>query len=101
MRKSTSIHSLECGRTLCRLEIDTTADDVGGRQTKIRLAKMAIPIGELALRMSAPPMPPKVVAYIARENTRLSSMFGVEGTQEQRDVPNMFGVEGLPPRPSE
>ena len=62
---------------------------------------MAIPIGELALRMSAPPMPPKVVAYIARENTRLSSMFGVEGTQEQRDVPNMFGVEGLPPRPSE
>jgi hypothetical protein len=68
-----SIDSLECGQTLCRLELGTTTDDDGPLQAKIGLANMAIPTSEQAFRMTAPPMPPRLIVYTARENTELPS----------------------------
>jgi hypothetical protein len=65
-----SIDSLECGKTLCRLEIGTTIDDFGIQQAKTGLAKVAIARGE-AFTSTGPPMPPRLIVYMARENTTL------------------------------
>ena len=71
-----SVESLECGQTLCRLELlPTTKDDFGPQKAQIALAKVAPANGEQTVRTSAPPAEPKIVVYMTRENTHLPSPF--------------------------
>jgi hypothetical protein len=44
-------------------------------QAKIGLARVAIATSEQSFGMTAPPMPPKVVIYTARENMQLPNRF--------------------------
>jgi hypothetical protein len=77
-----NIDSLECGKDLCRLEIGATAvdpdapvDEHPNASARSLVGKMAIETGERSFGMTAPPMPRRLVVYIARENTRLPSLF--------------------------
>jgi hypothetical protein len=66
-----SIDSVECGQTLCRLEIGTNGDESGRLQAKMGLSRLAITTGERYFGTKAPSMPPRLVVYLARENMQL------------------------------
>jgi hypothetical protein len=70
-----SIDSVECGQTLCRLEIGTNGDDSGRLQAKIGLSRLAITTGERYFGTTASPLPPGLVVYLARENMQLPNRF--------------------------
>jgi hypothetical protein len=69
-----SIDSLECGQTLCRVEIGTTNDESGRPKARDGLARSTIMAGERYFAMTAAPLPPRMVMYMSRENGRLPSL---------------------------
>ncbi|HEY7376884.1 MAG TPA: hypothetical protein VIF57_32295 [Polyangia bacterium] len=68
-----TVDGVKCGQTLCRFEMATTGDDTSGQKAMSRLSKVPGLTGELTARMTAPPLPPKVVIYVAWPLTQLPS----------------------------
>jgi len=69
--KGVSLDAVECGQTLCRVEVGLSGDHEVRRQAKIALGKVAMQTSEQFFTVTAPPKPSRLVAYMARENTSL------------------------------
>jgi hypothetical protein len=73
-QKSTgaSVDSVECGESICRLELAlASVDDDDLEDVRKGMATMNLPTGWQAFRLSSPPEPPRAVIYLARENAEL------------------------------
>jgi hypothetical protein len=70
--EGTIVNSLECGKSLCRLQIDIASGDLGDG-VKEGFARSGIASGERSLALTAPPMPPMAVIYFARDKMPLPS----------------------------
>lgn len=80
-----SVDSVECGQTLCRIEVlGTTPGDSGTEQARLALARVAPANSEQTLRATLPPASPKLVVYMTRENTPLPNLLEKYGEKQPR-----------------
>jgi hypothetical protein len=70
--EGTSVNSVECGKSLCRLQIDIASADLGDG-AKEGFARSGIASGERSFALTAAPTPPMAVIYFAREGMQLPS----------------------------